>query len=135
MKFDRFLAALFSRKSLILILIIVISVSAMTSCQLTCDDVISIAIFGCPSFDTCRAIIWECGECADCGDSCVGNCIGEGYNSMFGCVWESGLKDCRPSKICDSCGSDEEDYYESSTVPACDSITPDCIDIIDSIVN
>lgn len=116
MKFDKFLAALFSRKTVAIILLVVIMALCLTACELTFEDVLCFALFGCVSFDTCREMIWACGDCVSCNDveflgvtcpSC-GSCVGDAYNQGFNCVWESFLKDCRPSQLCNRCSGDAE---------------------------
>ena len=118
MKLDRFLAELFSKRTLVLLLVIVIALSCLTACQLTCEDILCLAMCGCLSLDTCHDMMMKCdcscdgtmtdfeGERVDCNRS---NCIGESYNGCFNCIWEGGLKDCRPSKVCDSCSGDNEE--------------------------
>ena len=134
MRFDKFLALLFSKRSVALILVIVIGAFCLSACSLTLEDVLCLTFCGCVSFDTCREMIWSCGDCSFCnadgGDddgACDnGSCVGDAYNGCFGCVWEGGPKDCRPSKVCDSCASDEDDSeYEPKS---CDECTLDCLD-------
>ena len=125
MKLDKFLAALFSKKVVAVILLVAVALFCLTACSLTFEDVLCLAFCGCVSFDTCREMIWAC-NCGDCspasGDAgepvgCNGSCIGDPYNACFGCVWDGGLKDCRPSTICAACDKEEQedDYDYSST--------------------
>ncbi len=133
MKFDKFLAALFSRKAIIVILLVVLAAFCLTACQLTCEDVFCLTFFGCVSFDTCRDMIWSCGDCSSCGGGgssgdgggCAGNCIGDAYNEAFGCFWDCTLKDCRPSDACSKCEGDDTDESAPRT---CDECTIDCLD-------
>ena len=135
MRFDRFLALLFSKKAVALILITVIAVFCLSACQLTLEDVFCLTFFGCVSFDTCREMIWSCGDCSFCnadgGDddgACDnGSCIGNAYNGCFGCIWDGGLKDCRPSKACDSCeGNGSADDCSAPT--SFEDCMLDCLD-------
>ncbi|MBQ8380469.1 MAG: hypothetical protein IJY18_01100 [Clostridia bacterium] len=136
MKFDRFLAALFSRKSIAVILLVVIAVFCLTACSFTWEDVFCFALTGCVTADTCSDMIWACGDCSKCSfgfEGCeinVGSCVGDSYNSCFGCVWEGGLKDCRPSTICSKCESNEEDLEYESAPKTCDDCVLDCLDCI-----
>lgn len=114
MKLDRFLAILFSKRVIALLLLITLAVFCLTACEQTIEDILCLYFCGCVSFDTCRDIMWACDcnstACRDDGTTCrQGNCVGEGYNGCFGCVWEGGLKDCRPSTVCNSCGGDAEE--------------------------
>lgn len=135
MKFDRFLAVLFSRRTVALVLLVLVSIFCLSSCTLTCEDAVYLTACGCVSYDTCNKMIWSCGDCDSCEQTCEENGIncylpGEACNDAFGCVWRSGLEDCRPSKICDSCGaSDEEDEYEYES-EGFDGCMLDCIDKI-----
>ena len=132
MKFDRFLALLFSKRSIALILLILAAVSCLGACQLTLEDVLCLAFCGCLTPETCSKLLWACdceansggeSEEAGCDTSCVGDC----YNSGFDCVWENFLKDCRPSEICSSCeGSGEEE--DPSDCPSCDEYFLICTD-------
>jgi len=130
-RFDRFLALLFSKKGIALILVIVIGAFCLSACQITFEDVLCLAFFGCVTPETCREMIWAC-DCGVCGggggdsseSACNTSCVGDAYNGCFGCVWEGGLKDCRPSKVCDSCSSDEEEYEPQS----CDECMIGCLD-------
>ena len=118
MKLDKFLAALFSKKTLILILVITLAVFSLSACTFTLEDVFCLFFCGVPSLSTCREWVMNCdcdctdgtistpdGERVDCNRS---NCIGESYNGCFGCIWEAGLKDCSPSKMCAACSDGEE---------------------------
>jgi predicted small secreted protein len=134
LKFDRFLAVLFSRKTVVLILAVVLAAFCLTSCELTFDDVVCFALTGCVTPETCTKMIWACGDCGSWEQTCEENgincyCAGDACNDAFGCVWRSGLEDCRPSKICDSCGSKEEDEYEYES-DGCDCSVLDIIDAI-----
>ena len=134
MKFDKFLAMLFSKKAVAVLLLVVLSVFCLTACRLTCEDIFCLTFFGCLSFDTCREMIWAC-DC-DCDDDIGGggssdsnessNCVADSYNGCFGCIWDGGLKDCRPSTVCNSCDGSEED--EEYAPDSCDDCMIDCID-------
>ena len=135
MRFDRFLSALFSRKTLIMILVVLIAMSCLTACDITLEDVFCLAFCGCLSLGTCQKLLQNCdcscdggyrnpdGEYVDCERS---NCIGEAYNGCFGCIWEGGLKNCKPSDACDSCEGEAEDEYDGDT--SCDGCMIGCID-------
>ena len=136
MKFDRFLAVLFSRRTVVLLLLVIVMAFTLTSCSITFEDVLCLTVCGCFSFETCQKIIWSC-DCDNCrwGFIDCGGWTGDAYNSCFSCVWEGGLKDCRPSRVCESCeGNDDEEDYEYNS-PSCDQISIDlmdmCIDCLD----
>ena len=139
MKLDRFLAVLFSKRTLAFILALTLALGCLTACELTLEDVFCLAFCGCLSLGTCRDLIMKCNcECGNCGyedfegeyvDCSRSNCIGEAYNGCFGCIWDGGLKDCRPSAACDKCSSDEDDYdYEYSAPTSCDDCVLDCME-------
>ena len=131
-----------------MLLVLTLTVFSLTACQLTIEDLISLYFCGIPTLSTCREWIMGC-DCT-CGDSHIttpdgeridcnrSNCLGEAYNGCFGCIWEGGLKDCSPSKLCDSCsGSDVDDgygddYYGEGVScdgsESCDDCLLDCID-------
>lgn len=116
MRFDRFLAVLFSKRVIAVSLLCVLALLCLTACacELTFDDVLSLAFCGCLTHETCHKLLWACDcdstACSDDGTTCrQSNCVGEGYNSCFDCVWEGGLKDCRPSTICNSCSGDADE--------------------------
>ncbi len=136
MKFDRFLAALFSRKAIVIILLVVMTATFLTACELTFEDVLCLTFCGCVSLDTCREMIMSatCGDCSfgfegcmiEC-DSCGGQ-VGDAYNGCFGCIWEAGLKNCNPSALCSKCEADENEDYVSSAPATCDECMIDCLD-------
>ena len=136
MKLDRILAALFSKRTLALILLLSLAVLSLTACTL--EDVFCLFFCGVPSLATCREMIQNCNcGCGECGyrspdgeyvDCTRSNCIGEAYNGCFGCVWEGGLKDCRPSQLCDGCRGSEDDEYDYGGSVSCDDCMLDCID-------
>ena len=135
---DKILAVLFSRKGIAIMLLVVMAALCFCSCAFRIEDVFYLAFCGCLSPATCRELIQSCscGECGGCEKTCESNgincyCAGDACNDLFGCVWQGGLKDCRPSTVCDSCGSGHSEGEYSS----CDDTAPSCIDIIDSIVN
>lgn len=136
MKLDRFLALLFSKRGIALILLAAFAFTCLAACELTCEDVFCLTFFGCLSFDTCRELLWAC-DC-DCepasgggepGDSCDKSCIGDCYNAGFGCVWDNCLEDCRPSTLCSSCEGDGEEE-NSASCPSCDEYFIICTDIL-----
>ena len=84
MKLDRFLALLFSKRMIALLLLLVLAVSCLTACEQTIEDILCLYFCGCVSFDTCREMIWACDcdstACRDDGTTCrQGNCVGESY--------------------------------------------------------
>jgi hypothetical protein len=101
------------------LLLAVIALSCLTaceddSCEQVLEDVLCLYFCGCLSPETCSKAIWACDcnstACRDDGTTCrQGNCVGETYNGCFDCVWEGGLKDCRPSTVCNSCKGDGEE--------------------------
>ena len=114
MKFDRFLAMLFSKRMLAVLLLCILAFTCLTACELTFNDVLSLAFCGCLTHETCQKLLWACDcnstACSDDGTTCrQSNCVGESYNGCFGCVWEGCLKDCRPSTICNSCSGDADE--------------------------
>ena len=134
MKFDKFLAVLFSKKAVAVLLLVVLSVFCMTACQLTCEDIFCLTFFGCLSLSTCREMIMDCncdcspasGDAGDPSPGCNGSCVGDAYNGCFGGVWDACIKDCRPSTVCNSCEGSEED--EDYAPESCDDCMIDCID-------
>ena len=114
MKLDRFLALLFSKRMIALLLLLVLAVSCLTACEQTIEDIFWLYFCGCLSPETCKDLVWACDcdstACRDDGTTCrQGNCVGESYNSCFGCVWEGCLEDCRPSTICNSCEGEADE--------------------------
>ncbi|MBQ4325120.1 MAG: hypothetical protein IJC29_04915 [Clostridia bacterium] len=121
MKLDRFLAALFSKRVLLAILIIAL-VLCVSACSLTLEDVFCLYFCGCPSISTCRTCMQEqgCGL-AYCGDgdgsggenpTCVAQCIDCTYGRACDCILgEITQPQCAPSQLCDRCsaGCSEEE--------------------------
>ena len=115
MKFDRFLAVLFSKRMLAVLLLCILAFSCLTACELTLEDVFCLYFCACLSPEGCRKLIWACDcnstACRDDGTTCrQSNCVGKGYNGCFGCVWEACLEDCRPSTLCNSCSCEGDEY-------------------------
>lgn len=123
MKFDRFLAKLFSKKVMVCVLVLLILAMLMSSCRFTEEDCWYCICFGCLSPSTCL----ECGdECFDCADKacidcfwfCTGwvncdschsaenaarldeSCVGQTTVHIFDCINEY-CEDCEACQECD----------------------------------
>lgn len=72
MKFDRFLAKLFSKKFMIPFAAVLLLVLLLSSCRFTADDWFLCVFCGCVTPDTC----FSCGDdCLDCTDKACFDCL------------------------------------------------------------
>lgn len=96
MKFDKFLAKLFSKKVIVFMVAVIITVMMLTSCLCKPEDVVLCYFCGCVTPETaCNICNYSC--------DCTGNCIVDCSDGYRGCVW--GVHDA----LCGAmCGPSEE---------------------------
>lgn len=123
MKFDRFLAKLFSKKVMVCVLVLLILAMLMSSCRFTEEDCWYCFCFGCLSPKTCyncgmdyldcraeecSCLFWFCTGWVDC-DSCRSaegaarldeSCVGQTTVHIFDCINEY-CEDCEACQECD----------------------------------
>ena len=106
MKFDKFLAKLFSRRVLLSIISIILLVLFLSSCMLTAEDCLMCMFCGCFTPETTCAI----NECiTNCICDCICDCAYFTTGGCAECVYKN--VNCKKTPLCDcvvECMTDDE---------------------------
>ena len=126
MKFDRFLAKLFSKKVMVCVLVLLILAMLMSSCRFTEEDCMMCFFCGIVSPETCFS--W-CNDCFNCSDKLFLNYCGD-------CLDCEAVVQCHT--MLSSCRFTEDDYFMCFfcgcvTPETCFSWCFDCLDCSDNI--